>query len=315
MKDRLKLIYLTANKNLTMDISNKIGAEIIPTDVTRFADGEISFVGEKSVRGNDVFIIQSTCAPVTERLMELLICIDACKRAGANSISCVIPYFGYCRQDRMAKPRQAITAKLVASMIENAGATRIIAMDLHATQIAGFFDIPVDNISPAPLFYKYFKKLHLDDLVFVSPDHGGLVRTGKLAEKFNAPLAIIDKRRPEPNKTELLSIIGDVKGKNCIIVDDIVDTGGTLLQAINKLYELGAKSVYAAITHGVLSSNAVDTICNSKITRLVITDSIPLAEEKKHSKIDVISLSPLFSQVLLAIEHGESVAEAINKLG
>lgn len=309
MHERLKLVSLTANKEMAEAIAKMIGVEVLPTEVSHFADGEILFTGKKSFRGDNVYIIQSTCSPVTERLMELLLCIDACKRASAKSITCVIPYFGYARQDRKAKPRQPISAKLVADMLEIAGAQRIVSTDLHASQLAGFFNIPVDDVSPVTLFYRYFKDLHLNDVVCVSPDHGGLVRTSKLAEKLNAPLAIIDKRRPEPNKAEILSIVGDVKDKNCIIVDDIVDTAGTLLIAVEKLKELGAKRVYAAITHGVLSLDAVEKIKNSNLDKLVITDSIPLTKDRECEKIDVVSLAPLFSKIIVALDEGKSLYE------
>lgn len=309
MHERLKLVSLTANTEMAEAIAKDIGVEILPTEVSHFADGEILFTGKKSFRGDNVYIIQSTCAPVTERLMELLLCIDACKRASARSITCVIPYFGYARQDRKAKPRQPISAKLVADMLETAGAQRIVSTDLHASQIAGFFNIPVDDVSPVTLFYRYFKDLDLGNIVCVSPDHGGLVRTSKLAEKLNAPLAIIDKRRPEPNKAEILSIVGDVKGKTCIIIDDIVDTAGTLLIAVEKLKELGAKKIYAAISHGVLSKDAVKKINESQLDKLVITDSIPLTEEKKSDKIDVVSLAPLFSKIIVSLDEGRSLFE------
>ena len=311
MNERLKIVYLSTNKEMALQIAKLIGVEVLPTQVKRFADGEISFIGEKSFRGDNIYIIQSTCAPVADNLMEILICIDACKRAGANSITTVIPYFGYSRQDRMARPRQPISAKLVADMLQVAGSNRVVSIDLHATQLVGFFNIPVDNVSPVTLFYRYFKKLNLENVVCVSPDHGGLVRTSLLAEKLNAPLAIIDKRRPEPNKAEILSIVGDVKGKTCIIVDDIVDTAGTLLLAVNKLLELGAKKVYAAITHGVLSKDATERISKSGLEKLVITDSIPLPEEKRVEKIDIISLAPLISEIVSAIEQGKSLAATI----
>ena len=311
MHNRLKIISLTTNKEMAADIAAQSDAEILPTQVKRFADGEISFIGDESLRGDNIYVIQSTCNPVADNLMEILICIDACKRAGANTTTCVMPYFGYSRQDRMAKPRQPISAKLVADLLQVAGANRIVSVDLHSSQLAGFFNIPVINLSPAFLFYKFFKKLDLKNLVVVSPDHGGLVRTGILAEKFNAPLAIIDKRRPEPNKAELLSIVGDVKDKDCIIVDDIVDTAGTLLLAVNKLKELGAKRVYAAITHGVLSKDAVTNIKNSQLEKLIITDSIPLPKEKRNEKIEVLELAPFLSQVIVALEEGRSIAETL----
>jgi len=313
MNSRLKIIALSANVEMAKDIANYLGAELLPSKITHFADGEILFEGGKSFRGDNVYIIQSTCPPVTERLMELLLCIDACKRASAKSINCVIPYYGYSRQDRKSKPRQPISAKLVADMLETAGAERIVCSDLHASQVAGFFTVPVDDVSPMPLFYRYFKDLNLTDIVCVSPDHGGLVRTSKLAERFNAPIAVIDKRRPEPNKAEILSIVGDVKGKNCIIVDDIVDTAGTLLLAVNKLYELGAKSVYAAVSHGVLSLDAAKRIDESKLVKLVITDSIPLSEEKKSDKIEVLSMAILFAQIIKALDEGKSLHEVHQK--
>lgn len=310
MHERLKLVSLTANKKMALEIANILGVEIHPTEISHFADGEILFTGKKSFRGDNVYIVQSTCSPVTERLMELLLCIDACKRASAKSITCIIPYFGYSRQDRKAKPRQPISAKLVADMLEVAGANRIVSSDLHASQLSGFFNIPVDDVSPIVLFYSYFKKLNLgNDVVCVSPDHGGLVRTSKMAEILNVPLAIIDKRRPSPNKAEFLSIVGDVKDKTCIIVDDIVDTAGTLILAVDKLKELGAKKIYAAITHGVLSLDAVERINASALDKLIITDSIPLDESKKSDKIDVVSLSPLFSKIIASLEDGRSLSE------
>lgn len=310
MYKRLKIVSLTANTEMAQSIAEMIGVEVLPCEITHFADGEILFTGKKSFRGDNVYIIQSTCAPVTERLMELLLCIDACKRASARTINCIMPYFGYSRQDRKAKARQPISAKLVADMLEVAGADRIVASDLHASQIAGFFNIPVDDVSAMSLFYRYFTdNCVTDNIVCVSPDHGGLVRTSKLAAMFNAPIAVIDKRRPEPNKAEILSIVGDVAGKTCIIVDDIVDTAGTLLIAVNKLLELGATRVYAAITHGVLSRDAVERINASGLYKLVITDSIPLPEDKKSDKIDVLSLAPLFSRIVVALEEGISLSQ------
>ena len=310
MPERLKLIALNANKELTEEVSKQIGAEVLPTKVMRFSDDELLFEGEKSFRGDDIYIIQSTCPPVNDRLMEVLLCIDACKRAGANKITCVIPYFGYARQDRKAKARQPISARLVADLLQTAGAERIVSCDLHSPQLVGFFNIPVDDASPMPLFYKYFASLNLKDVVCVSPDHGGAVRTSRMATKMGAPIAIIDKRRPEPNKAEITSIVGDVKDKTCIIMDDIVDTAGTLCLAAEKLKDLGAKEIYAAITHGVLSGPAIKNIQNSPIKQLVITDSIPLSEEKKIDKIKVISLAPMLSKIILALEEGTSLFEA-----
>ena len=319
MNSRIKLISLTANQELAKSIAKILGINVCQSEVIHFADGEILFQALESVRGCDVYIIQSTCNPVTERLMEVLLTIDACKRASARSIACVIPYFGYARQDRKAKPRQPISAKLVADLLTTAGANRILCTDLHSAQIAGFFNIPFDDASAMPLFLKYFYDLYLDNAVCVSPDHGGLVRTSKLAEKLNLPIAVIDKRRPEPNKAEVIGIVGDIKGKNCIIIDDIVDTAGTLCAAANKLVELGAKSVYAAISHGVLSRDAVAKIDASAITKLIITDSIPLAPEKQSKKIEVLSLAPMIANVIKALDEGTPLSDAhinfIKKLG
>jgi ribose-phosphate pyrophosphokinase len=219
-----------------------------------------------------------------------------------------MPYFGYARQDRKAKARQPITAKLVADLLTTAGCQRVVCTDLHASQIQGFFNIPVDDVSALPIFYRYFKDLNLEDVVCVSPDHGGVVRTSKLAEKLNAPIAIIDKRRPRPNEAEIFAIVGDVKGKDCIIVDDIVDTAGTLCLAANKLKELGARRVYAAISHGVLSHPAIERINASGLEKLVITDSIPLTEEKKSDKIEVLSMANLFAEIIKALEEGKSLS-------
>ena len=311
MNDRLKLIALNANKEMAQQIADRLGVEILPTTVTKFADGEILFEGQKSFRGDNVYIIQSTCTPVTERLMEVLICIDACKRASARTITCIMPYYGFARQDRKAKPRQPITAKLVADLLTVAGANRVVSCDLHVSQIAGFYNIPMDEVSSVPLFYKYFSSLNLENIVCVSPDHGGTTRTSRFAEKIGAPIAIIDKRRPEPNKAEMIGIVGDVKDKTCIIIDDIVDTAGTLCMAAAELKKLGAKAVYAAATHGVLSKDAVTKIKNSCIEQLVITDSIPLPEEKKCDKIVVLSLAPLLANIIQALENGTSISGAL----
>ena len=308
MLSRLKLVSLTANEKLTKQVADILGVEVTPTKVSHFADGEILFEGKESFRGSNVYIIQSTCAPVTERLMEVLVCIDALKRASARSITCIMPYYGYARQDRKAKARQPITAKLVADLLTTAGCDRIVCTDLHASQIQGFFNIPVDDVSALPVFYSYFKDLDLKDVCCVSPDHGGVVRTSKLAEKLNAPIAIIDKRRPRPNEAEIFAIVGDVKGKDCIIVDDIVDTAGTLCLAANKLKELGANRVFAAISHGVLSGPALDRVKNSSLEKLVITDSIPLSAEKQCDKIEVLEMAHLYSRIIQALEEGKSLS-------
>ena len=311
MNDRLKIIALNANPEMAQQIADRIGVEIFPTTINHFADGEIIFEGQKSFRGDNVYIVQSTCPPVTDHLMEVLICIDACKRASARTITCIMPYFGYARQDRKAKARQPISARLVADLLTTAGANRVVSCDLHVPQIAGFFNIPMDEVSPIPLFYQYFASLHLDNVVCVSPDHGGTGRASRFAETLNAPIAIIDKRRPEPNKAEMVGIVGNVKNKTCIIVDDIVDTAGTLCMAAEKLKELGAKEVYVAVSHAVLSRDAVQKIEKSCIKQLVTTDSIPLAPEKHIEKIVVLSLAPLLSNIIRAIENGCSISEAL----
>ena len=309
MYNRLKIISLSANVELAKEVAGLLGVNVTKSDLIHFADGEVLFQGTESFRGDNVYIIQSTCAPVNERLMELLVCIDACKRASARSITCIVPYFGYARQDRKAKPRQPITAKLVADMLTVAGADRVVCVDLHSLQLTGFFDIPVDNISALPLIHAYFKDRDPSTTVCVSPDHGGVVRTTKLAERLNCPIAIIDKRRPEPNKAEITAIVGEIEGKDCIIVDDIVDTAGTLCAAADKLIELGAKSVEAVISHGVLSRDAVKKIESSHLRKLVITDSIPLPDIKKSSKIDVMSLAPLLKETIASLEEGRSLSD------
>lgn len=313
----MKMFYLSTNKDLAEKIAayaKEVLFETLPLTegiLTHFADGEVLFESREPVRGEDVFIIQSTCAPANDTLMELLICIDACKRASAKSITCIIPYYGYARQDRKGSQRQSISAKLVADMLSAAGATSIVCVDLHATQIVGFFNIPVDNISATSLFYHKLKHEDRNNLVCVSPDHGGVVRTMALASKLNVPIAIIDKRRPEPNKCEIVSLVGDVKGKDCVIVDDIVDTAGTLCNAADELKKLGAKSVRAFITHGVLSKNAVDLIDKSGLDELCITDSIPL--RRKSQKITVVSLAGLLAEIIVALKYNRPLRIVLNQ--
>lgn len=309
MSERIKLVSLTANEELAEEIAEYLDVEVMKSTIKHFADGEILFEGQQSFRGDNVYIIQSTCAPVTERLMEVLVCLDACKRASAKSITCIMPYFGYARQDRKAKARQPITARLVADLLTTAGCQRLVTTDLHASQIQGFFNIPVDDVSALPVFYRYFKDLNLENVVCVSPDHGGVVRTSKLAEKLGAPIAIIDKRRPRPNEAAILAIVGDVKDKDCIIVDDLVDTAGTLCIAAAKLKELGARRVFAVISHGVLSGPAIERINNSALEKLVITDSIPLTDEKTCDKIEVLTMAPLYARIIKALEEGKSLSK------
>ncbi len=278
--------------------------------ISKFADGEIIVEPEETVRGKHVFLICSTCNPVNDNVMEMLIAIDACRRASAKEITCVIPYFGYARQERKSKPRQPITARLVADLIETAGADRVVCIDLHATQIQGFFKIPSDNLSAVALFGQYFRAKHIDgDIVIVSPDHGGATRARQLAEYVNAPVAIIDKRRVRPNEAEAMGLIGDVDGKIAIIVDDLVDTGGSLVGAARMLEEKGAKEVYFCCTHAVLSHNAVEKIHNSGIKEVVITNTIPLPEEKKDPKIKVLSIAYMLAKTIEAISDYKPVSD------
>ncbi len=277
----LKVFTLNSNKALAEEIAQHIGISLGKNSVMRFSDGEVQINIEESIRGCDVYLIQSTSAPANEHLMELLIMIDALKRASARTINVVIPYYGYARQDRKARAREPITAKLVANLLETAGATRVLTLDLHATQIQGFFDIPVDQLMGVPILSDYFQEKGLDDIVVVSPDHGGVVRARKMADRLKAPIAIIDKRRPKPNVSEVMNIVGNIEGKTAIIIDDIIDTAGTITLAANALVEQGAKEVYACCTHPVLSGPAVERIRNSKIKELVVTNTIALEEEKK----------------------------------
>ena len=277
--------------------------------VTKFSDGEISVNILESVRGQDVYVIQSTNNPVNDNLMELLIMIDALKRASAGRINAVIPYYGYARQDRKAKARDPITAKLVADLIVAAGADRVLTMDLHANQIQGYFNIPVDHLLGMPILAKYLNEEHMEDLVVVSPDHGSVTRARNLAQMLNCPIAIIDKRRPEPNKSEIMNIIGNIEGKNCIIIDDMIDTAGTICNAANAIKALGAKSVRAAATHAILSGPAVERLEASAIEELVLLDTVPLPEEKKLEKMTFLSVAPLFAEAMSRIFNNGSVSD------
>ena len=296
----IKLFAGNSNKPLAEAIAKELNVPLSACEVGHFSDGEISVNISETVRGRDVFVIQSTCAPVNENLMELLVMIDALKRASAGRITAVIPYFGYARQDRKAKPRDPITAKLVADMITVAGADRVLTIDLHALQIQGFFSIPVDHLIGGPLLYKYFSNMVDEDFIVVSPDLGSVTRARHVAGKLNCPMAIVDKRRPKANQIEVMNIIGDVKGKKCLMVDDMIDTAGTIVQGAEALHNNGAKEIYACCTHAVLSGPAIERIKNSHITKLVVLDTIPLTEEKKLEKIEVLSVSKLFA---LAIEN------------
>nr|WP_183255835.1 ribose-phosphate diphosphokinase [Anoxybacillus tepidamans] len=304
----LKLFALNSNIKLAEEIAQVIGVQLGKCSVSRFSDGEIQINIEESIRGGDVFVIQSTSDPVNEHLMELLIMIDALKRASAKTINIVMPYYGYARQDRKARSREPITAKLVANLLETAGASRVITLDLHAPQIQGFFDIPIDHLMGVPILADYFKNKNLQDIVIVSPDHGGVTRTRRLADRLKAPIAIIDKRRPKPNVAEVMNIVGQVEGKTAILIDDIIDTAGTITLAANALVENGAAEVYACCTHPVLSGPAIERIQNSKIKELVITNSIALPEEKKIDKIVELSVAPLIAEAIIRVYEKQSIS-------
>ena len=298
-----------SHTELAEEIASIMGKPLGKATVTKFSDGEISVNLWESVRGIDVYIVQSTCNPVNDNLMELLIMIDAMKRASAGRINAVIPYYGYARQDRKAKARDPITAKLVADLLVAAGADRVVSMDLHANQIQGYFDIPVDHLVGMPILARYFKEKALEDVVVVSPDHGSVTRARNMAEYLNCPIAIVDKRRPEPNKSEIMNIIGNIDGKNCIILDDMIDTAGTISNAANAIKDLGAKAVYACATHPVLSGPAVERLEGSAIEELVLLNTIPIPEEKKIGKMKFLSVAPLFAEAMTRIFTNGSVSK------
>ncbi|MFB1083468.1 ribose-phosphate diphosphokinase [Jeotgalibacillus sp. JSM ZJ347] len=307
---KLKIFSLNSNPKLAEDIAESIGTKLGKCSVTRFQDGEIQINIEESIRGCDVFVVQSTSSPVNENLMELLIMVDALKRASAKTINIVMPYYGYARQDRKARAREPITAKLIANLLETAGATRVITLDLHAPQIQGFFDILIDHLRGVPIIAEYFmqKNFNPEELVIVSPDHGGVTRTRKLAEYLKAPIAIIDKRRPKPNVSEVMNIVGNVEGKTCILIDDIIDTAGTITLAANALMDVGAKEVYASCTHPVLSGPAMERINSSAIKELVVTNSIALSEEKQGGKIVELSVAGLLGEAIVRVYEQQSVS-------
>ena len=294
---------------LAEEIANIMGKTLGKSNVAKFSDGEISVNIWESVRGVDNYILQSTCNPVNDNLMELLIMIDAMKRASAGRINAVIPYYGYARQDRKAKARDPITAKLVADLILAAGADRVITMDLHASQIQGYFSIPVDHLVGMPILIKYFRKRAMDNLVIVSPDHGSVTRARTMAEPLNAPIAIVDKRRPEPNKSEIMNIIGDIEGMNCVLVDDIIDTAGTICNAGRALMDMGAKSVSACATHAVLSGPAIERLKDSPFEEIVLLNTIPIPPEKMFDRIRVLSVAPLFAEAMVRIHTNDSVSK------
>lgn len=309
----IKIFAANSTPRIAEEIARQLGLPVGKSEVTSFADGEIAVSINESVRGSDVFVVQSTCNPVNNNIMELLIMIDAFKRASAGRITAVIPYFGYARQDRKAKARDPISAKLVADIITAAGADRVLTMDLHAPQIQGFFNIPVDHLLGTPLLAPYFggkfKDCLAEEVVVVSPDLGSVTRARKFAERLEIPIAIVDKRRPKANVSEVMNIIGDVSGKKALIVDDLIDTAGTLCHAAEALIEKGgAKEVYACATHAVLSNPAVERIAASPIQELVLLDTIPLPPEKKINKIKVLPVSPVFAEAIERIYEDKPVS-------
>ena len=301
MKNKITVFALSSSVELAQDICDNLGCEMGKSKVHHFADGEILVEIDESVRGKDVFIVQSTSNPVTENLMEILVLADALKRASAGEITAIMPYFGYARQDRKAKPRQPITSKLVADLLTTAGVNRVVTIDLHAAQIQGFFNIPVDDMQALPLICNYFKNKNLDDICVVSPDHGGVTRARKLAQCLKTPIAIIDKRRSvdKMNTSEVMNIIGNVEGKTCILIDDMIDTAGTICHAADALAEAGATNVFASCTHPVLSGPALDNIQKSAIEKLVVLDTIYLPEERLIDKIEQISIADLISEAII----------------
>ena len=307
--NEFKLFTGNSNMELATEIAKLMGQDLGDAVISTFSDGEISVSINETVRGREIFVIQSTCDPVNNNLMELLITLDALKRASAGRINVVIPYYGYARQDRKAKARDPITAKLVADLLEAAGANRIITMDLHAAQIQGYFNVPVDHLLGAPILTKYFMNLNLEDAVVVSPDLGSVTRARAMAEPMDVPIAIVDKRRPRPNVSEIMNIIGDIEDKNVILLDDMIDTAGTITNAANAMKEMGAKKVYACATHGVLSGKAIERIEASAISELVLLNTIALPEEKKLPKIKTLSAAPLFAEAMMKIFSNDSVSE------
>ena len=308
----MKILSGTSNPSLSKSISKHLKLKLVNTNIKKFADGEIYVEINENIRGNSVFVIQATATPANDNLMELLLCIAALRRSSAKNITAV--YFGYARQDRKVVPRTSISAKLVSNLITNAGAHRVVTVDLHAGQIQGFFDMPVDNLFTTPIFARYIRKnIKSKNLICVSPDAGGIERTRGLATKIKADLAIIDKRRPEPGKSKVMNIVGDVQGKDCIIVDDIIDSGGTIVNAADALVKKGAKNVYVFVTHAVLSGDAISKLQKSKIKKLVITDSIDNSKKiRKASKIEVLSIAQLMAEAIKRISNSTSVSSLFN---
>ena len=306
----MKIVSGTNNPILSKEISKHLKTKLVNSNIRRFADSEVYIEINENMRGSEVFVIQGTSYPANDNIMELLVCIDALRRASAKNITAVLPYFGYARQDRKVTPRSPISAKLVANLITNAGANRVLTLDLHANQIQGFFDIPVDNLFAAPIFVKDIKKnIKSKNLVCVAPDVGGVERARALGKRLNAELAIIDKRRSGPGKSQVMNVIGEVKGTTCIIIDDLVDSGGTICNAAAALMEKGAKEVYAYVVQAVLSGDAVKKIQKSKIKQFVVTNSIDNKQKTKGSKIKIISVASLLGEAINRISESRSVSK------
>ena len=314
-EDGKKLKIFTGNENpaLAKEICDYLGLPLGEAFVGRFNNGEVQIMIDESVRGKDVFIIQPTSYPVNDNLMELMVMADALKRASARHITAVVPYYGYARQDRKTRGREPITAKLVANLMQTAGITRLVTVDLHAGQIQGFFDVPVDHLFGASILAKYINEKNMEDVIVVSPDLGGVTRARDLADRIGAPIAIIEKKRPEPGVAKVMNLIGDVAGKNCIIIDDIVDTAGSLVEGAKALEEFGAKSVTAAVTHAVLTDPASERIANSNIKELIVTNTIPLPENCNLPNITQLSVAPLLGEAIMRIFHEVSVSNLFDK--
>ena len=310
---KLKIFTGNANPALAKEICDYLGLPLGEAFVGRFNNGELQIMIDESVRGKDVFIIQPTSYPVNDNLMELMVMADALKRASARHITAVVPYYGYARQDRKTRGREPITAKLVANLMQTAGITRLVTIDLHAGQIQGFFDVPVDHLFGASILAKYINEKNMEDVIVVSPDLGGVIRARDLADRIGAPIAIIEKKRPEPGVAKVMNLIGDVAGKNCIIIDDIVDTAGSLVEGAKALEEFGAKSVTAAVTHAVLTDPASGRIANSNIKELIVTNTIPLPENCNLPNITQLSVAPLLGEAIMRIFHEVSVSNLFDK--
>lgn len=310
---KLKIFTGNANPALAKEICDYLGLPLGEAFVGRFNNGEVQIMIDESVRGKDVFIIQPTSYPVNDNLMELMVIADALKRASARHITAVVPYYGYARQDRKTRGREPITAKLVANLMQTAGITRLVTIDLHAGQIQGFFDVPVDHLFGASILAKYINEKNMEDIIVVSPDLGGVTRARDLADRIGAPIAIIEKKRPEPGVAKVMNLIGDVAGKNCIIIDDIVDTAGSLVEGAKALEEFGAKSVTAAVTHAVLTDPASERIASSNIKELIVTNTIPLPENCNLPNITQLSVAPLLGEAIMRIFHEVSVSNLFDK--